>query len=140
MHHVAIMRPSWKLTEKILSGEKCIESRWYNTKYPPWDRIKTGDVVFFKEGKFVSAKADVYKVLQFDNLNEKKVAELLDTYAKDDGIADRKNFFFQIFRDKKYCILIFLKNAQEARFQISKKGFGNMASWICVDDVSRIRS
>lgn len=29
MEHVAIMKKSWGLTRKILSGEKTIESRWY---------------------------------------------------------------------------------------------------------------
>lgn len=31
MEHVAIMRKSWGLTDKILSGQKKIESRWYKT-------------------------------------------------------------------------------------------------------------
>jgi len=35
MDHVAIMKKSWKLTEKILSGEEKIESRWYKSKYSP---------------------------------------------------------------------------------------------------------
>jgi len=33
MEHVAIMRKAWGLTDKILSGQKKIESRWYSVKY-----------------------------------------------------------------------------------------------------------
>ncbi|MDI6722259.1 MAG: ASCH domain-containing protein [Candidatus Aenigmarchaeota archaeon] len=140
MHHVAIMRKSWKLTQKILSGEKKIESRWYNTKYPPWDRIKKGDIVYFKDsGEPVKLKAGVEKALQFSDLNEKKIKDLLELYARYDGIEDRKNEFFHLFRNKKYCILIFLKNPQVIEpFEISKKGFGTMASWICIEDIEKI--
>jgi len=138
MHHIAIMRQSWNLTSRILSGEKKIESRWYNTRYAPWDRIHAGDIVFFKEGKYVTAKAGVSKVMQFDSLNEKEVKELLDRYAEDDGIGDRKDYFFQLFKNKKYCILMFLSNPKEVKFSIKKKS--PMASWICVDDVKSIRT
>ena len=37
MEHLAIMKKEWKLTEKIITGEKRIESRWYKDKYPPWN-------------------------------------------------------------------------------------------------------
>ncbi len=138
MHHVAVMRKSWNLTEKILSGEKCIESRWYSVRYAPWNRIKKGDTVFFKEGKYVTAKAGVSNVLQFDGLDKKEVKRLLDRYAEDDGIEDRKDYFFQLFKNKKYCILMFLSNPQEVRFEVKKKS--PMASWICVTDVKSIRT
>ncbi len=140
MHHIAIMRKSWNLTEKILSCEKKIESRWYKHKRAPWDKVHAGDAVFFKEGRFVTAKADVEKVLQFDGLTEAKVKELLDIYAKDDGIGDRKDYFFRFFKNKKYCILVFLKNPQKVKFNISKKGFGNMATWMCVNNISDVRT
>jgi len=29
MQHIAIMKKSWRLTEKILAGEKTLETRWY---------------------------------------------------------------------------------------------------------------
>ncbi|MDO8559127.1 MAG: hypothetical protein Q7R84_02240 [bacterium] len=40
MEHLAIMKKSWGLTEKILSGQKKIESRWYLSKRSPWDTIE----------------------------------------------------------------------------------------------------
>jgi len=42
MDHVAIMKRSWGLIPKILSGEKTIESRWYKKRIPPWNRISKG--------------------------------------------------------------------------------------------------
>ncbi len=142
MEHIAIMKKSWKLTPKILTGRKKIESRWYNSKYPPWDKIKSGDLVYFKDsGDPVTLKAEVDKVLQFSNLNENKVREILESYADGDGIEKNEiPKFYELFKNKKNCVLVFLKNPQKIKpFQINKKGFGSMSSWICIDDVNKIK-
>ncbi len=92
MEHVAIMRKSWGLTEKILTGQKKIESRWYSVKYKPWNSIKKGEAVYFKDsGEPVRIKAEVSKVIQFADLTPKRVREILDEYGKDDGIGAGKN-------------------------------------------------
>jgi ASC-1-like (ASCH) protein len=142
MEHLAIMKKSWKLTEKILSGEKKIESRWYMSKYPPWDKIKSGETIYFKDsGDPVKIKTEVEKVFQFDNLNSKKVKEILNKYGGKDGIAiEDIPKFFDLFKNKKYCMLIFLKNPKKIDpFEINKKGFGLMASWICIKNINRIK-
>jgi len=115
MEHLAIMKKSWGLTKKILSGEKKIESRWYKSKYPPWNKIKEGELIYFKDsGEPVSIKVEVEKVLQFSNLNSEKVKQILEDYGKDDGITqDKVAEFYELFKNKKYCMLIFLKNPQK---------------------------
>ncbi|MEK6937366.1 MAG: hypothetical protein AABW58_04825 [Nanoarchaeota archaeon] len=136
------MRKSWDLTRKILTKEKKIESRWYKSKYSPWDKIKPGEIVFFKDsGCPVEIKAEVEKVEQFKDLNQEKVKEILCKYGRDDGLNDSElEKYFNLFKDKRYCILIFLKNPEKVYpFNINKKGFGAMASWICVDDVNKIK-
>lgn len=142
MDHVAIMKKSWGLTEKILSGEKIIESRWYMARCTPWDRIKDGEAVYFKNsGEPVSIKTTVSEVLQFADLNPVKVREILEKYGKDDGL-ERTNLadFFNLFKNKKYCLLIFLKNPTKIKpFEINKTGFGMMSAWISVKNVSRIK-
>src|SRR3990172_11323053 len=142
MEHVAIMKKSWGLTEKILSGQKTIESRWYANRSVPWDKIAAGDTVYFKNsGEPVTIKATVGKVLQFSELTPKIVQELLYKYVHDDGLEQSEiPRFFQIFKDKKYGILIFLKDVSSvAPFEINKRGFGAMAAWISVDRVSTLK-
>jgi ASC-1-like (ASCH) protein len=142
MDHLAIMKKSWKLTAKVLSGKKKIESRWYKTKYPPWNLINPGDAVYFKDsGQPVTIKAEVEKILQFSNLTPKKVKKILDMYGKDDGIEERdKKKFLEIFKDSKYCILVFLRNPRNIEpFHINKNGFGIMAAWISLDDINQIK-
>src|SRR3989344_1569690 len=100
MEHLAIMKKSWKLTEKILTGQKKIESRWYLSKYPPWNNIKPGETIYFKDsGEPVTIKATVSKVLQFDSLNPNKVREIIKEYGNEDGInISNKDKFYQLFK------------------------------------------
>lgn len=142
MDHVAIMRKSWGLTQKILTGEKKIESRWYKFKHTPWGKIKKGETIYFKDsGEPVSIKAKVSKVLQFSDLGPRKVKKLLIEYREKDGLS--KNDlpkYHRMFKDKKYCLLIFLKEPTKIKpFSIDKAGYGTMAAWITVEDINRIK-
>lgn len=142
MDHLAIMKKSWKLTEKILSGEKKIETRWYKSRHAPWDKIKAGETVYFKDsGEPVTLKAEVEKVVQFSDLGQEKVMLAIQKYAEDDGIEkERIPKFFELFKDKKYCMLIYLKNPKKINpFEINKKGFGIMSAWICVENINKIK-
>ena len=142
MEHLAIMRKSWGLTKKILSGEKKIESRWYKSKYPPWGKIRSGEIVYFKDsGEPVSIKAEVKKVLQFSDLTHDKIQKILNEYGKEDGITiEEIPKFFEVFKDKRYCMLIFLKNPQKIEpFKVDKKGFGIMSAWIAIDSIEKIK-
>ncbi len=142
MQHIAIMKKSWGLTEKVISGQKKIESRWYKSKYAPWDKIKPEEIVYFKNSSEpVTIKTEVKQVLQFSNLTPERVQEILNKYGDDDGIEKSDTpKFFELFKNKKYCMLIFLKNPQKiAPFEIDKTGFGAMCAWICVDDINKIK-
>ena len=136
------MKKSWGLTDKILDGRKKIESRWYSMKCRPWDGIKTGETVYFKNsGEPVKIKAKVRKVIQFNNLIPVKIKRILNKYGKNDGIEKEKiPEFFKRFKNKKYCLLIFLKNPTKVKpFNIDKTGFGAMSAWIVVDNISSIK-
>ncbi len=142
MDHVAYMKKPWHFIDKILAGEKKIESRWYQAKRVPWSSIAAGDVVYFKNaGEAVSLRATVSKVVCISDLTAKKVKEILQRYSKDIGIEHKDlPAFYKSFKDKKYCILIFLKKPELIKpFNIDKRGFGAMAAWISVPHISKIR-
>lgn len=142
MDHIAIMKKSWRLTEKILSGDKVVESRWYKNKSAPWGKISTGDTVYFKNsGEPVSIKAHVARVLEFSELTPSKVKNILKNYGQQDGIAEKDlPYFLELFKNKKYCLLIFLVNAKKVRpFEINKTGFGMMSAWIAVKKIKNIK-
>jgi ASC-1-like (ASCH) protein len=131
------------LTNKILTGEKTIESRWYKSKRPPWVRISTGDTVYFKNsGDLVRIRAEVKNVVEITDLTPDKVKAVLVKYGKKDGIEkdDARTFYYR-FKNKRYCILVFLKNAAEVKpFQIDKRGFGVMSAWIYAPTLLHIRA
>ncbi len=140
MHHVAIMNPPY-LIDRILSGEKTVETRWYKTRRCPWGRIGKGDIIWFKEsGGCVRAKAFVSKVEEVE-LGGVDVEKLVRKYAP------RGKAFFrspektsEMARKKKYAIFIHLEKPEDVEpFQIRKDGFGTGAAWICVDDIDEIR-
>lgn len=145
MIHVAIMKKSWGLLPKILGGEKTIESRWYKTRRAPWGKIFAGDTVYFKNsGEAVTVKAIVEKVKEIiidSGLGQNDVKSILEKYSHDDGITPEKiPEFTKLFTDKKYCILIYLKNPQKIKpFEISKKGYGMMSAWITTEKIASSR-
>ncbi len=140
--HVAILYKKGALLNKILSGEKTIESRWYSSKYPPWNRIKANDLIYLKDsGGPVRGKVMVEKVLQF-NLTQEKSEELFHKYRKQICLNETDIAKFLAWtKSKKYCILLFLKNPQAIEpFQIDKTGFGNACAWMIVGDINKVKN
>ena len=147
MHHVAIMNKSWKLIPKILSGEKKIESRWYQTRRAPWNKIHKGDVVYFKNSaEAITASAEVFRVLQFSFSNkspEKSLEEarlVVKKYGKEICIVNPDPSTWG--KVPRYCILIFLKNPASIKqpFKIHKKGFGSAAAWPTMKNIKEVRA
>lgn len=138
MEHLAILSKKRKLLNKIISGEKKIESRWYKFRKPPFGCISKGDMIYFKEsGEPVSAKAEVESILTYENLNADLIADIIKKYG--DSIGINLSFADEV-KDKRFCILIFLAHAQKIEpFEINKKGYGLMAAWITTDDINKMR-
>ncbi|MBD3319235.1 hypothetical protein GF342_04980 [Candidatus Woesearchaeota archaeon] len=139
MDHVAILNPP-RVLDKILRGEKTIESRWYKARYAPWGRIRQGERVFFKvAGKPVTAVATVRKVLEFEIAPDPLLA-VLDKYGKDIAFDWSLDKVYVWALEKKYGILVFLEQAYKLNpFDVSKKGFGNACAWMCVESIDDIR-
>ncbi|EKD25408.1 MAG: hypothetical protein ACD_80C00066G0002 [uncultured bacterium (gcode 4)] len=142
MDHLAIMKKSWWLTQKILAGQKTIETRRYMNKSAPWDKIKTGDVVYFKDsGSPVSVQATVSKVEQFADLDEEKRQNILKKYSYADiWTAIILPEILEYVKWKKYCIIIHLSTpCAVTPFEVNKTWYGNMAAWICLPSIEKIR-
>ena len=142
MDHIAFMQKAWGLTEKIATGQKTIESRWYNVRYPPWGRISPDDMIYFKDsGEPVRLRAQVAKIHTYANLVPEQARALLDEYGADCGIEPGElPGYYRRFQHKRYAIFIFLKHPQRiAPFDINKAGFGKKVSWICVENVESLR-
>lgn len=136
------MKKSWGLTQKILTGEKTIETRWYRNKLCPWNKIKKGEIIYFKDsGEPVTVKAIVKRVEQYSDLNDVKIKSILKKYSNKD-LGTREIFceIREYVKGKRYCIVIHIINPKKVKpFKINKKGFGMMCAWICVEDINSIK-
>lgn len=134
MEHLAILSKKRKLLNKILTGEKTIESRWYKSKKAPFGNISSGDIVYFKEsGCPVSVKARVKNAITYKNLNHVMINQIIKEYGKYIGVDLE---FAKEVEDKKICILVFLDNPKKIEpFEIDKTGYGLMSAWIVVEDI-----
>lgn len=138
MHHIAIMKKSWGLIPKILSGEKSIESRWYKTRRAPWNAIAPGDTVFFKNaGEAVTAQATVAGVRQFALHGAADAAAIIKKFGKAICLVEDDPKKWKPL--PRYAILIFLKDPNPVRpFAIDKSGFGSATARIAVPDIATI--
>ena len=140
MDHVAIMKKSWKLIPKIITGEKTIESRWYQTRRAPWNIIHAGDRIFFKNsGEPISAQALVARVLQFEITRILDIEKILTQYGRKICLVhpDPRSWG----TCPRYCVLLFLQDPKKIKtpFQVNKKGFGSATAWITVSHIRTIQ-
>jgi ASC-1-like (ASCH) protein len=136
MIHVAIMKKSWGLTQKILSGEKTVETRWYHRRVSPWGQVHVGDRVYFKNsGGPVTVVAEVAGVEQYEQIDELKRQEILARYgSRDLGTVDIAPEIERYTKGKHFCIVVKLKHPRAVEpFQIEKRGFGAMSAWLSMD-------
>lgn len=141
MDHIAIMKKAWGLTTKILKGEKTIETRWYKNRVTPWNKVKACETIYFKDsGEPVTVKATVQKVEQYELKSEDEVITLYKNLNQKDLGADTiTNVISDYVKGKKFAIIIYLEKPTKVKpFHISKKGYGVMSAWICVDKISDI--
>jgi len=89
----------------------------------------------------VTIKAEVFDVLQFSNLRPKRVKEILNEYGARDGLGIKEiDNYYERFKDKNYCLLVFIKNPEKIEpFEVDKKGFGAMCAWIVIEDINGIK-
>jgi len=149
MDHIAILKKALiskgdNLLEDILSGTKTIESRWYVNRINPWNKIKKGDCIYFKESGYpVTAVSQVSEVIQYGNLNKDIIKQIITKYGKrispNTSESEFKSWEKHI-KNKRYCVLIFLQNVRKITpFNINKKGFGISSAWLTVGDIEKVK-
>lgn len=94
--HLAVF--SGDLAQKILSGEKSIESRFSKAKIAPFGVISSQDLVYIKpSGKDIIGQFRVKKVIFFDGLTKEDFAQIKKDYGK--AIAADENYW----KEKENC-------------------------------------
>ncbi len=110
MEHIAILSHK-SVLDKILAGQKTVESRFSRLKSLPFGQVKAGDVVYFKlSGGPVLGKACIAKVEEYENLTPILVSELARRYATELAISED---FLARKLESKYASLIFLEQVEQ---------------------------
>lgn len=110
MEHIAILSHK-SVLDKILSGQKTIESRFSRLKSLPFGQINKGDILYFKlSGGPVLGKALVSRVEEYDSLTPARVNEIARLYQKE--LALSEDFLVRKL-ESKFASLIFLEQVEE---------------------------
>ncbi len=106
MDHLAIMTKGY--IDKILSGQKTIESRFSKNKITPFHKVNIGEKVYLQEtGKNVTAMFEISKVIYYENLNENMIHKIKTEYGTQIAADDS---FWQKKKASRYATLIFINN------------------------------
>lgn len=142
MDHLAIMNKYF--LDKILCGQKKIESRWNKQKRAPFGHVQIGDRIYFKysSGKVI-ARATVTKVdLFYMSKNYHHIEKFVIRHSRALGFESIKAAvqYFHERRNTNYVTFIHIAAIEQiAPFHIDKTGYGVQASWICVENIEKIR-
>lgn len=129
MKHLAIF--SSDLAQKILTGEKSIESRFSKAKIAPFEVISSGDLVYIKPtGKDITGQFRVKKVIFFDGLTKEDFKQIRDLYGKEISADDS---FWKEKADCKYGTLIFIGEYDPFLTSPIKIKKSDQRGWVVLD-------
>lgn len=107
--HIAILSHK-SVLDKILSGEKTIESRFSRVKSLPFGVVVPGDTLYFKlSGGMVMARARVAALEEYDNLTPRQIEDLARKYERE--LAISPDFLVRKL-ESKFASLIFLEQVE----------------------------
>jgi|SRR3989344_4544565 len=129
MKHLAIFKGQG--AEKILSGEKTIESRFASRRIAPFGLITSGDLVYIKpSGGQIIGQFRVKKVIFYDGLEPGEIKEIRERYEKELAVDES----FWTGKDKcKFGTLIFIGNSEKfitSPIKLKKK---DLRGWVVLD-------
>src|SRR4051812_44681106 len=107
--HIAILSHK-SVLDKILSGEKTIESRFSRVKSVPFGQIAAGDFVYFKlSGGPVMGYATIARVGEDDNLTPRQIDDLARRYHQELALSED---FLVRKMESKFASLLFLQGVE----------------------------
>ncbi|HML39079.1 MAG TPA: hypothetical protein PKD23_00225 [Bellilinea sp.] len=136
MDHVVYLDAKAKELAKILSGEKKMIIRGAAGRKMPYDRVHTGDRLYFTvndgNGK-IQAAADVIDVYQSAKMS---VTESQELVAQNQDKLCLSAAQTERWAGKKFLVLVTIGAAVSLPpFAIDRSAFGNMDDWLLVEDI-----
>lgn len=126
MKHLAIFKG--RAGEKILLGQKTIESRFSQVKNPPFGVISAGDLVYIKpSGKDIIGQFRVKKVFFFDNFDLSDLRNLRNLYNSELAVDEQ---YWGKVENARFGTLIFIGESERfitSPIKVTKK---DLRGWV----------
>lgn len=131
--HVAVLSKNY--LDKILLGQKTIESRFTKIRCVPHGDVDEGDSILLKYvGGPIAATAFAAKVITIEYLTTERALELVDRYRE--GLAFDEDFV-QRALSARFATLVFLANVRPiGPLYIGKH---DRRPWVVLSDQARLR-
>lgn len=127
--HLAIF--SGGAGEKILTGQKTMESRFSKNKNAPFQQISTGDLVYIKpSGKDIIGQFRVNKVIFFDGLSEADFSQIKKDYGEALAVDES---YWKAKINSRYGTLVWIGQTQQfltSPIRFSKK---DLRGWVVLN-------
>ena len=140
-HHLALMSPFFM--NKILSGQKIIETRLTKTKRSRYKMIEIEDKIYFKEvAGQVKASAIVKKVKYYE---QSEIPEVIHSFIKPnqknigfDTDLQLKNFLCEK-NDINFISILWLKDVYNEQFKVDSKKYAYRNGWVVLNNIEQIK-
>lgn len=127
--HLAIFNQG--VGERILTGQKTMESRFSHNKNAPYQQISSGDLVYIKpSGKEIIGQFKVKKAIFFDGLTTEDLSDIEEKY-KIELSVDKSYWVSKA--NSRYGTLIWIDQAQQfltSPVKIPKK---DLRGWVVLN-------
>lgn len=126
--HVAIIDDS--AARHLLSGRKRIETRFYRSRRPPFDRIDVGDRIYFKRaGGNIIGTTRARIIRQFHELTPRRIDQLRHTHNR---CVCAPAHYWRARRHCRYGVLIWIEPLELApRHIVVPRQYGG--AWISLE-------
>ncbi len=101
--------------ERILSGQKTVETRFSQKKIAPYGEVSVGDLVYIKPvGKDLAGQFVVSKIIFFEGLTQADFENIRKLYGEVLSLGNKTldEKYFEMRKDAKYGTLIFISQVE----------------------------
>lgn len=140
MDHIVYVDAKSGEMEQLLNGEKTMIVRGAAGRKIPYDRIESGDRLFFTRNNgegLILASAFAKQVTQFGPLSRELSFEILE---KHQSMLNLSTVQFNRWGGKRYLVLIEIDSLQEVQpFKFNRSAFNNMDDWLPVGNIETVK-
>lgn len=140
MDHVCYLDIKSGVYEKLLKGTKTMIIRGANRKIIPYERVFSGDTIYFvDENDYDKAilKANVLNVINLTKMTKKESNIIVNKYQYKLQLTVAQ---YKKWAGKEYIVLIEVNDVEKIEaFNFDNRGYGLINGWILVGNIESVK-